>query len=946
MAAEYVKWFKSINKDNVDLVGGKGANLGEMFNAGFPVPPGFIVAANAYKEFISKKGINKKITEKLKDLDVEDSAKLQAVAREIQEIIKSEDMPKQMQEEIVAAYSMLDMSHELRGVKVAEELVNVGRDPAFVAVRSSATAEDLPSISKDEYILIKINNKTYFRKVEEIYDLIGDGSNFNIEIPAMKDNKIQWVKIRNLYKHKVKDKEKLYKIITETGREIVVSPSHTLIVLDETNLKIKNVRSIHELKGNEKLPAINYLPVLGLQQKEIDILDYIKSEDVVEKDGFLKIKNNSNNWKIQSKLPRKLKINKHFAYFLGVYCAEGSIYGTNEITITNKDKDIMKRIISFISSLNLYKNQVINKGSLRFYNKTLLRFLKNVAGKPDPNIKNKGKLCKNKQVPEFVFSWDKELISSFLKGCFDGDGYCGKNTLEYCSTSKKLTNGIIKLLEMLGIQWYLREKNNAYILSISPHSFERFSKFISFESKKKQKRLISLVKRFKKNKNHPEFLNNILVSPKLSKNFKKNFERQLPKTKILENFCPNCDQRIEQSSYYNSKKRFYCRDCNRTFYETDIIKKEAEKYINYDQKGRFAKKQIPWNKGFYSGKVGFRKLKKILSKKNIVPATLNDSIKWDTIKDIKEVEYNDYVYDFCVPKVENFAAGIGGVITHNSASFAGQQATYLNVKGKPDLIKSVQACWASLFTARAIYYREKNNFSHMKVAIAVVIQKMVNSEKCVHPATLVQTASGEILSAEELCKYKAESELISTDLGTQILETSKCCNYITTSAPAELYKIKTRTGEITTTGEHRFFVLDGLDLKPKKVNRLKPHERIAASKQIKIPGEPYELSKYLSYNYVFISKKGLELLRNARKTLKIKLKTIRDFVGINFSSIAGIEKGKYKCNLKTLNKLCKLYNYDFEDFLKNYTKPALQKTHESDFVTPDYANEKFCGIIG
>ena len=62
------------------------------------------------------------------------------------------------------------------------------------------------------------------------------------------------------------------------------------------------------------------------------------------------------------------------------------------------------------------------------------------------------------------------------------------------------------------------------------------------------------------------------------------------------------------------------------------------------------------------------------------------------------------------------------------ASFAGQQATYLNVRGKEEVVLAVQKCWASLFTARAIYYRVKNNFSHEKVFIAVVVQRMVNSE--------------------------------------------------------------------------------------------------------------------------------------------------------------------------------------------------------------------------
>ncbi|PIN96455.1 phosphoenolpyruvate synthase [Candidatus Micrarchaeota archaeon CG10_big_fil_rev_8_21_14_0_10_60_32] len=63
------------------------------------------------------------------------------------------------------------------------------------------------------------------------------------------------------------------------------------------------------------------------------------------------------------------------------------------------------------------------------------------------------------------------------------------------------------------------------------------------------------------------------------------------------------------------------------------------------------------------------------------------------------------------------------------ASFAGQQATFLNIKGSDNLVKSVQECWASLFEARAIYYRIQNDFEHLKVGIAVVVQKLAFSDK-------------------------------------------------------------------------------------------------------------------------------------------------------------------------------------------------------------------------
>src|SRR3989344_4925978 len=62
-----------------------------------------------------------------------------------------------------------------------------------------------------------------------------------------------------------------------------------------------------------------------------------------------------------------------------------------------------------------------------------------------------------------------------------------------------------------------------------------------------------------------------------------------------------------------------------------------------------------------------------------------------------------------------------------TASFAGQQDTYLNIDSNKDVIISIQKCWASLFTSRAIYYREKNNFKHRDVLISVVIQEMVDA---------------------------------------------------------------------------------------------------------------------------------------------------------------------------------------------------------------------------
>ncbi|HLL61317.1 MAG TPA: phosphoenolpyruvate synthase, partial [Candidatus Nitrosocosmicus sp.] len=64
-----------------------------------------------------------------------------------------------------------------------------------------------------------------------------------------------------------------------------------------------------------------------------------------------------------------------------------------------------------------------------------------------------------------------------------------------------------------------------------------------------------------------------------------------------------------------------------------------------------------------------------------------------------------------------------------TASFAGQQETYLNVKGENNLIKKIKECWASLYTERAMYYRNQQGFDHLKVGLAAVVQRMVESDK-------------------------------------------------------------------------------------------------------------------------------------------------------------------------------------------------------------------------
>lgn len=146
---DFVKWFAEIGKKDIPIAGGKGANLGEMYNSKFPVPPGFVITAQAYDYFIDKAGIKDKIQEVIDKTDIEDNEELNKASRHIREIIEKAEMPKEMQEAIIESYDILDVDKKgMSGMTAgAMNILKHSHEPPFVAVRSSATTEDLATAS-------------------------------------------------------------------------------------------------------------------------------------------------------------------------------------------------------------------------------------------------------------------------------------------------------------------------------------------------------------------------------------------------------------------------------------------------------------------------------------------------------------------------------------------------------------------------------------------------------------------------------------------------------------------------------------------------------------------------------------------------------------------------------------------------------------------------------
>ncbi len=150
MSDSPVMWFSEITANDNAIAGGKGTNLGVIYNLKLPVPPGYVITAQAYKFFLDKTGIQASILSVLNGLDVEDSIKLEDASKKIQEIILDAQMPDLIKKAIIEAYDDMNVDRAVTkaiGKDVLGTYIKAGRDLPFVAVRSSATAEDQPEAS-------------------------------------------------------------------------------------------------------------------------------------------------------------------------------------------------------------------------------------------------------------------------------------------------------------------------------------------------------------------------------------------------------------------------------------------------------------------------------------------------------------------------------------------------------------------------------------------------------------------------------------------------------------------------------------------------------------------------------------------------------------------------------------------------------------------------------
>lgn len=279
-----IVWFEEVGKGDVGLVGGKGANLGEMTNAQLPIPYGFVLTSQAYFDFVEHAQLKTKIHDILSVVDVESQEDLHKGAKAVQNLILDAEMPKHISDLVLEFYEELpakeeeyfkhDVSFMSRTMHVLKGLY---KQP-LVAVRSSATAEDLPdaSFAGQQETYLNVQGEAHLlRKVKEcwaslfteraIYYREQKGfDHFKVGLAAVVQRMVQSTKsgIAFSIDPVTNDKKKIVvEAIFGLGEYIVqgkVTPDHyevdknSFVILDK-QINYQNLKMVKAATGNKEV---------------------------------------------------------------------------------------------------------------------------------------------------------------------------------------------------------------------------------------------------------------------------------------------------------------------------------------------------------------------------------------------------------------------------------------------------------------------------------------------------------------------------------------------------------------------------------------------------------------------------------------------------------------------------------------------------------------------
>lgn len=323
------------------------------------------------------------------------------------------------------------------------------------------------SIGKNERIMYISDKEAGYDTIENLYKKFkGSPKNLKVLTIDMKKHEPMWEQVNEIIKH-LPEKD-LLKISTEHGKSIVATKDHSFITLSKNG-------EIVPIKG-EELTKDTYVPIP---------VNYHKEEFKYFLPGNFNKKNT--NSKI---LPDKIKLDRDFGFFMGIFLAEGYVKSQNAIEISNGNKEIQKRVMAFSKKINLNCN--LNDKSVILFSKNLSDILMAYSYDSEDlkKIKRgiKGNFSRIKKIPDFAYFSPKEFIYGLISGLFSGDGRLIKDKkmlkgFELITVSKSLAEGTSDLLFSIGIlnrvkrreYTYNSNKTDYYSLAIPTPMIEKFA---------------------------------------------------------------------------------------------------------------------------------------------------------------------------------------------------------------------------------------------------------------------------------------------------------------------------------------------------------------------------------------------------------------------------------------------------------------------------------------
>lgn len=504
-------------------------------------------------------------------------------------------------------------------------------------------------ITKDTYVSY-FNDSMHLEPICETYKKYSQGKETNFEegyavplntvkVLCFDGKRFQIKEASHLYREKVR---KVFQIKTERGRNLKITGNHQLLTFDE-----------------------------GFEWKKTK--DY-KNDDVIAYPNKLNISHESDILSIDD------------AYFLGLFVAEGS---SNPLSISNSNEKVIDWTCNYIKD-NFNDDCRVREDNRR-ENPVYTVLLKNLVKERMFGLENTN--SSTKFIPEVIFNSSEEIIASFLAGYFEGDAEVGKRNIAVTTKSKKLTVQLNYLLLRIGITTTLRKKivDNKEFQVIFIVGEDRLNiRLLPFKFKNNDYSIINskygyprqIVKYLKKIYSETIGGNRGSHRKDIGKiNSDSMAYSHLAKNQLAENINLKTSEEIKNLFLEGKRNIEKLLDLllNEEF-NRDLLRKVVDKIpfaissiaedidLKKSSIRNYYLRKLPESKKDLLKKVILGEL--IVRKKKLESVLdMMDSLEdfsWDKIVDVKEIEYDDYVYDFVVPEGHSFIGGNMPTLMHNT----------------------------------------------------------------------------------------------------------------------------------------------------------------------------------------------------------------------------------------------------------------------------------------